>query len=486
VSALAVAVMAAALLALAAPARALEAVRAIVHVHTNLTTGEFTLEELAATADRQGIGALLLAENYLNRVEYSMPPFRALTTSAYEDASVHGRLRAYLQGVARIRAQFPRVLILPGVEAMPHYYWTGSVAAFDLQLHDTQKNLLVYGIEDPVALAALPVTGNRASGVYSLQSIVDVFPVLLVIPGLILLVRKREQRRPLGRAFIVVRRRAWVPGLLLCVVAVAAAVRGWPFTTDPYPTSRSFGLAPHQALIDHVDRLGGVTIWSFPEARDSGERTVGPVRVSWSTEPYGDDLLRSFRYTGFGAVYEDTTRVETPGGGWDRLLREYAARERSRPSWALGEAGFHDRSANKELGTIETVFVVEQRTEAGVLAALKRGRMYARQRTPALALDLAAFAVAASSATAGVGETVRAPAGAPLAVSATIAASDGGRHEVRVTLVRNGAVVGAWTGMTPLAVAHAEVSDGAPAVFRLEARGPANTRLLANPIFVTP
>ncbi|MEX2146948.1 MAG: hypothetical protein WED01_08045 [Candidatus Rokuibacteriota bacterium] len=484
--ALAAAVALAAILAGAAPATALEAVRGIVHVHTDLSTGQFTLEELAATADTQGIGALLLAENYLNRVEYGLPPFRALTTVAHEAPSVHGRLHAYLERVARIRAQFPRVLILPGVEVMPHYFWTGSVLASDLHLHDTQKNLLVYGIEDARALGGLPAAGNRAAGVYSLQSVVDALPMLLIIPGLMLLLRTRAHRRRLGRAVIVVRRRSWAPGLLLCLVAVAAAVRGWPFTTDPYATSRSFGVDPHQALIDHVDRLGGATIWSFPEARDAGEQPVGPVRVSWSTEPYGDDLLRSFRYTAFGAVYEDTTRVESPGGGWDRLLREYAAGERSRASWAIGEAGFHDHSAHKQLGTIETVFVVGERTEAGVLDALKRGRMYARQRTPALALDLAAFAVTTAEAAAGLGETVRAAAGTPLAVTAGIAASDGGAHEVRVTLVRNGAVVGAWTGMTPLPVTHHEVAAGAPLVFRLDVRGPSNTRLLANPIFVTP
>ena len=473
-------------LAVTPAATALEPVRGVVHVHTDLSTGEFALEELVRTAARQGIGALLLAENYLARVEYGLPPFRALTAMAHEERSVHGRLHGYLERVARIRAQFPQVLILPGVEVMPHYFWTGSALALHLHLHDTQKNLLVFGIEDAGALRELPAAGNRASGVYSLQSLLDALPVLLVIPGLVLLVRRRAHRRRLGRAFIVVRRRSWGLGLLLCAVGAAAAVRGWPFTTDRYPTLRPSGVAPHQALIDHVDRLGGATIWSFPEARDVGERPVGPVRVSWSTEPYGDDLLRSFRYTAFGAVYEDTTRVESPGGGWDRLLRDYAAGERSRAPWAVGEAGFHDHSANKKLGTIETVFVVDEHTEAGVLDALKRGRMYARQRTPALALDLAAFTATAAGASAGMGETVRAAAGAPLAVTATVAASDGGRHEVRVMLMRNGAVTGAWTGMTPLRVAHDETSQSASVVFRLEARGPAGTRLLANPIFVKP
>ena len=152
-------------LAVTPAATALDPVRGVVHVHTDLSTGEFELEELVRTAARQGIGALLLAENYLARVEYGLPPFRALTAMAHEERSVHGRLHGYLERVARIRAQFPQVLILPGVEVMPHYFWTGSALALHLHLHDTQKNLLVFGIEDAGALRELPAAGNRASGV---------------------------------------------------------------------------------------------------------------------------------------------------------------------------------------------------------------------------------------------------------------------------------------------------------------------------------
>jgi hypothetical protein len=65
--------------ALIAPpsAGALERVPAVLHVHSDLTTGSYPLEELARMAERQGIEAVLLAENYLLRVEYGLPPFRA-------------------------------------------------------------------------------------------------------------------------------------------------------------------------------------------------------------------------------------------------------------------------------------------------------------------------------------------------------------------------------------------------------------------------
>src|SRR5206468_311590 len=143
----------------------------------------------------------------------------------------------------------------------------------------------------------------------------DLVPGLLLIPGALLLMLKRRAVQRVGHAVVVVRRRRWLAGGLLCAVGALALARAWPFTGDPYPPYSDLGLAPHQALIEYVDRLGGVTVWSLPEARDSGEQWLGPVRVAWQTDPYPDDLLRTFRYTAFGAVYEDTTRFDLGGGG---------------------------------------------------------------------------------------------------------------------------------------------------------------------------
>jgi hypothetical protein len=397
---------------------------------------------------------------------------------------VHGRLEAYLDRVARARAARPDVLLVPGVEVMPHYRWSASPLTLTLTASGTQQNLLVFGVTDPATLAALPVIGNGAAGGYSLQSLLDALPVLLLVPGVRLLARRR--RRRLGRAVLVAAERRWAPGLVLCAIAVAAAVRGWPFTHGAYSAYDDPGIAPHQALIDHVEQRGGATVWSFPEARDVGAQSVGPVRVTWSTEPYPDDLLRTFRYTAFGAVYEDTTRFERPGGHWDRLLAQYAAGERSRPAWGLGEAGFHDGHAGKRLGRVQTVFLVGERSEAGVLQALREGRLYARQRTAESALALADFAASSDGAPRAVsGTTLRPAPGAVISLSVAVEAEGAAATDLKVVLVRNGEIAEAWAGATPFRATHRETWDGRPAVFRLEARG-AGGRLLSSPIFVRP
>jgi hypothetical protein len=349
-------------------------------------------------------------------------------------------------------------------------------------VHNTQKNLLVFGLTDVRTLRALPVTGNTHAATFGWASALDVLPGVLVVPGAMLLLTKRRSLKRRGRAVVVVTRRAWLPGAILCGIGVLALVRGWPFAVDPYPPYEDLGLRPHQDLIDYVDRAGGTTVWSLPEARDDGEQWFGPIRVGWRTAPYPDDLLRTARYTAFGAVYEDTTRVERAGGGWDRLLSQAALGDRSRPAWAVGESGFHNFTAGKGLGNIQTVFLVEERSERAVIDAFRRGRMYALQRERDAGLVLTEFEVRSGAAVAVSGETLRAAEAAPIEVSVVVEAAGGATRDVRVTLVRNGVTVEGWTGPTPIRVVHRERFDGSPAFYRLDVRGAG--RLLTNPIFV--
>ena len=470
---------------LASPAHGAELVPlpAVVHLHSDISTGEYTLEELAEMAERQGIGALLLSENYLNRVDYGVPPFRALTRVSQGSPSVHDRLGDYFDRVSRARAARPGVLLVPGVEVMPHYRWSGSPLTLELLVTDTQKNILVWGLTDPATLAAIPVIGNGAGGEYSLQSLLDALPVLLLVPGVALLLMKRRRRQRIGAAVMIVPQRQWKTGLVLCAIAVVTVVRGWPFTNGTYSAYEDHGVAPHQAVIDFVERHGGVAVWSFPEARDLGAQNFGPVRVTWSTDPYPDDLLRTFRYTAFGAVYEETTRVERPGGAWDRILGQYAAGERSRPTWGLGESGFHDSNAGKRLARVQTVFLVRERSEAGVLEALRHGRLYARHRSPQTALALTEFAARSDQSKAVSGETLRPAVGAVLDLAIGVEAVGAAAADLKVVLIKNGEIANAWTRGTPFTAVHRETWDGRPAVFRLEARG-GGGRLLSSPIFV--
>lgn len=459
-----------------------------MHVHTDFTTGDFPIDEIVQRVERQGIGAIFLAENYLLRVEYGLPPFRSLLGFRREEPSVLGRgVERYLAMVAEARQRYPTILIEPGVEMIPHYWWSGSPLAGDLTVHDLQKNILVFGLASAGALGALPATGSPATARYSAGSVVAALPALLLVPGLVLLARGRPRRRVVGRVAIVRPRRSWLPGGLLCAVGLVALVRGFPFTTDTLSPYEDLGTASYQDLIDAVEQQGGAAVWSFPDSFDYGEQQVFGVRVQRKTDPYGDDLLRTFRYSAFGGVYEDTTRFPQLGGGWDYLLGQYARGERSRPAWVLGESGFHGDDPGKWLGAVETVFLVPAKTDAALIDALRHGHMYGVLRTDrASSPVLDAFGLTAGEASAIAGDTVRVAAGTPIDLRASVRVSDGSERPVRVTLVRNGGVARVWSATTPAAIDYQEVFDGAPAYFRLEVRGPGVAYILSNPITVRP
>jgi len=165
------AAVALALTAARAEAQEWQRLTAVVHVHSRLSTGEKSIDELARIARGEGIGALFVVENYLLRVEYGLPPFRALTRVAHDEPSIMSTgLERYLGEVARARLGHPEVVLVPGVEVIPHQHWSGSPLARSMLLHDTQKNLLVFGVTDPAALRSLPASGNPYARRYGRQS----------------------------------------------------------------------------------------------------------------------------------------------------------------------------------------------------------------------------------------------------------------------------------------------------------------------------
>jgi hypothetical protein len=473
-------------LPLAAAAEPLRPLPALLHAHSTLSTGDLPLDRLVATAQAEGLEAVFLSENYLLRVEYGLWPFRRATRVVREEPSVLSRgAEAYLAQVSEARRRFPEMVIVPGVEVIPHYHWTGSPLKGDLTNHNLQKNLLVFGITDPEVLKRLPSTGNPYLGQYTARSLVEALPGLLVPAGLWLIAVRRRRIRQVGGFKVVEHRRRWLTGGTLVLLGALALVRAAPFTEDPWsPYRPELDVVAHQALIDQVEAAGGATVWSFPEAPDFSERRWGILSLRVRTDPYPDDLVRTFRSTGFGAVYEQPTRFVLPGGLWDYVLGKYLSGERGRPLWAVGESGFHGSAAGKRVGPVQTVFLVSEKSEAGVLASLRAGRMYALRRGPEYALALRTFSARQGDAEALSGETLQPSAGQPLEIRIGVEASDGGEYPLRATLVRNGQVVQVWAAKTPLRVVHREAFGGAPAYYRLDVRGPVPHQLLTNPIFV--
>src|SRR5438093_2016541 len=257
---------------------------AALHVHSSVSTGGLSLEQVVEQAEKLGLDAVLLSDNFLLQYEYGIWPLRGVfrRTVALPSVLEHG-VGQYLAEIAAVQARHQGVLLIPGIEVAPHYYWTGSLVDRNLTMHNAQKNLLVFGLVQPEDYAALPVAGNSSSYRYSWASALSITPGLLFVPAVWLWRRRSYRARLVGV----------VPALVLAGLALLLLLNASPFGQPVFSIYESgLGYRPYQELIDTVLERGGTVVWSMPEAHDFHVYAYGPLgQVTIKTNPHPEALL---------------------------------------------------------------------------------------------------------------------------------------------------------------------------------------------------
>jgi len=457
---------------------------ATVHVHSTASTGELTVEALAERAEQLGLDVLILTDNLSLRYEYGLWPLAGLLKHRVSFPSVleYG-IERYVDEIAAAQSRHPKLIILPGVEVAPYYYWTGSLLGRTLTMHNAQRNLLVLGLTKPEDYRSLPASGNPGSYTFDWQGAVNGAPMLLVVPAVWLWrpFRRRTDRRSLRRTV----------ACILIVLGVALVANAWPLSQPAFSSyDDRLGYRPYQALIDDVRTKGGLVFWSMTEARDFHEYAVGPLgTVTVKTEPHPEALLQTTGYTGFGGLYQDGRTIIKPGELWDRLLQLPAHEPRPIPV-LIGELAFHGFSdAGKDLHRLVTAVWVKERTVAGVLEALRAGHAYAvgdGDHHVQLRLDEFRVVCQGGTKSASVGDRLDPGGARDLMVRLSVTAADRGRHPVKVRVIRSGQVLAQLAGETPFRVDWPDetVLTDERMTYRVEITG--SGELLSNPIFVGP
>lgn len=455
---------------------------ATVHVHSTASTGDMTVEALAARAEQLGLDVLMLTENFSLRYEYGLWPLRGILKQRVSFPSLleYG-IERYMDEVAAAQRRHPTLIILPGIEVAPYYYWTGSLMGRTLTMHNAQRNLLVFGLIKPEDYRSLPASGNPGSYRFDWRGAVNGAPILLVLPAAWLWRPLRRESNP--------RSPRRIAAVVLAIMAVALVANAWPLSQPAFSSyDEGLGYRPYQALIDDVRAKGGLTFWSMTEARDFHEYGAGPLgTVTVKTEPHPEALLQTTGYTGFGGLYQDGRTIQKPGELWDRLLQFPTDEQRPVPV-LIGESAFHRLSdAGKDLDRLVMGLWVQERTAAGVLEALRLGHAYAvgeGGRHAQLRLDEFRVLCQAGTRSASMGDRLD-PAGArDLMVRLSISAADHGRHSVKVRVIRSGQVVAQLAGETPYLVdwPDSTMPTTERMTYRVEITG--SGELLSNPIFV--
>ncbi len=442
----------------------------LIDLRTTYSDGELDVEGLVRLAKERGFGVVIINDHDRMAMEYGLFPLRHILKKRVERNSINKMgARLYLEEIGRVQRKYPDVILIPGSETAPFYYWTGSYFRGDLTAHDHEKRLLTIGMNRAEDYEHLPILHNGFSTRYVKRSLPKIALFLI----------------PLALGVYLA---AWPGfyrycGIGICVISILLLVNTDPFRSSPFDSYHgNQGIAPYQLVIDYVSSRGGLSFWNYPETR-SGVRNLGPIRVS--TQPYPEVLEQSKGYTGFAALYGDTITTTEPGNIWDRVLLAYCGGKRERPVWGISTADFHkEGEAGELLGNFPTVFLVPERTREAILFAMRNGKMYACRGKYPQRIICNEFSVSSP------GDTVKGVQGDEILLGARprvhidLSLKVPEKNRVKVRLIRSGSVIKSFEGSLPMNIVYEDTyfEPGTKIYYRMDVRG--HGSLVSNPIFV--
>src|SRR4030042_1929642 len=350
-------------LPLAAQEQYLE-LKAAIQVSSTISEGQYSLKVIARTAREKGIEVLIPADRSNMRWEYGLRPLPKLIRKKVEHPSIlsYGASR-YLSDIASIKQQFQDLIVIPGLEATPHYYWQGSPLAGNLTMYGWHKHLLVMGLEDVDDYRKLPVIGNE-KGLRTGVNFLSLWPLLLFAGGFWCLKRRKyHYRDSKGKPLGPYSARLRIAGIALILISLLFFINNWPFCNYAFNQySGDLGTYPYQNFIDYVSGRGGLVFWLHPEA--GYERQYH--EVDFFTPAHPQLLMDTTGYTGFALLYEGAKTVGSVGGIWDKILLEYCRGLRQEPVWAIGALSFASGGLSERLSDLQTVILAKARTASSV------------------------------------------------------------------------------------------------------------------------
>lgn len=442
----------------------------IIDVRSTFSDGSNDILPLAQLAKDRGFEILIMNDHDRMVMEYGLPPFRNLIKKRVELNSINKNgARSYLDALREAQHQNPEMIIIPGSESAPFYYWTGNPLKENLTAHNHEKRLLTIGMEAPDDYEGLPVMHNGISTAYVKDALPELLLFLILLGGGGLLICWKGWYRVMGVAIA-----AW---------ALLSLANSNILTSSPYNQYQGDqGIAPYQLVIDYVNAHGGVAVWNYPETR-SGIRKAGPIYVD--TPPYPGALIESHNYTAFAALYGDTSTITEPGSIWDMVLDEYCRGIRKRPVWGIATSDFHkEGNAGEKLGNFVTFFLLKEKSLHGALDALKNGKLYAyRGRYPQI-VRLEKFAVHSPDGhISGVSGDDISLDGYPQ-IRCLLTSDVASEKLVTVRLIRSGIVIQTFRGILPIDITYEDqtVEPDKKYYYRVDMVG--EGKLISNPIFV--
>ncbi|MBI5186242.1 MAG: SH3 domain-containing protein [Nitrospinae bacterium] len=446
----------------------------VTDLRSKFSDGCFTLKTLAEMCIERKIEAMIVMDHDRYSLEYGIFPFRNLLRKKVEKSSLLlNGADSYLRAFENLKYEFENFIAIPGVESAPFYYWTGGVFSNDLTANLWENHISIVGMENPSDYKGLPTLDSNFSTEYFWSFFKGfIFFFLSALVGAVMILWEGYFR---------------IGGIAVLSINLLLMISYHPFRSSPFDQYHGpQGLTPWQLTLDYANSLGAMTFWHHPES-SSGIGQKGPISVN--TPPHPQDLLLTYGYTGFQAVYEDTITVTEPGREWDQALTQFLRGERKNAVWGIGGHDYHcEGTSNIRLSDVKTIFLVASKTKEGVIAAMRGGKMYAvrqsQQKDYRLSLDEFSVQKADGSEKAIMGDAINVSEKPSIRVR--LSTTDRKNHELTLSIIRSGEKIKEATATTPVDFQLEDdyFNPGETVFYRVKAYIHGDNYLIANPIFV--
>ncbi|MEK9629982.1 MAG: hypothetical protein VW455_13305 [Nitrospinota bacterium] len=443
----------------------------IADIKTNFSEGCASVKDIGNQSERMGIDAVIFGDYARNSIEFGAKPFERIFKNTTEGPSVLQRGAAgFISEINDNNRQIKQTLLIPGVETIPHYYWSGSNFDKNLTAHNWDKHLMIVGLSSAEDYEQLPLQNSNLSLNYT-DSLLNQFIIL----GFLFMVSVGAVYKGYVR----------VLSFPLMVLLLLLTINNHPFKSSPFDAYHGDqGMKPYQNMIDYANSKGALVFWNHMEAKH-GTRQYGTTNLE--TPPHPDDLLKTKNYTGFQVVGDDPIQQAEAGQQWDQVLMEYLQGKRNQPVWGYGGNDYLCEDQNGDrLGSVRTVFLVREKNRDTLLDAMRKGRMYAVRQADDNRLSLDEFTVqdqkTGQQATLGQELT---STDFP-AVKIKLRSIKGGNKTAQIQIIRNGVLVKQESVSLPYELTWRDVGNKQEgrAYYRVKAMVNSTDHLVSNPIFV--
>ena len=457
-----------------AGAQAYQSLDLVLDAKSRFSMGCQSIPNLVEVARVRKVDGLAVTDQARVTLQFGFPPFERVFRKKVEAPSVLEKGAAvYLAEIRQVDEEVSEVLLLPGIEAAPFYYWTGSPFDESLVAHNWDKHLLLIGLQTAEELEQLPLLHSNLSTRFFDRFKGPFFGILAVLLVSIVLFYQKKYPKL---------------SLTVALLSFLLAINYHPFRSSRYdPFHGDAGPGPYQDVINYANERGALVYWNHLESPTANRaRTLAGIRLE--TGPHPEDLLSTVNYSGFQALDDAPVPATEPGGLWDQVLQAYQKEQRPHPVWGFGANDFHceDQDGHR-FGAVRTIVWVRNKDAASVLEALRQGRAYAvRQSGETGRLVLEDFQVVdgKSGLKATLGETLDLLDLPEI----RLALAFRGRQapSARYRLIRNGVVVKEETVSLPYQGTWRDLAADRrePAYYRLMVEAGKDDRLVSNPVFV--